>query len=506
MGQGTPGEQGPQGPQGPKGPKGPRGTTGEVGTKGPPLTTINYTSLVNQLMTNQDSLNKISSELLTNNDKLPNIFANFIASDPNSTDSINTTISQNPSYIKLIAKTLAENYTSQLRGKSGPIIDTVDYDKMSNNIITNINQLNDLSQSLVVQKINNVNPIAAQLANKITSPTNMVFKNNLNVSLTGSPDIADYAAKSLVNNNATIASILRGDPGPIGNLGSYYDVKNTLFTTTLTGAKKPATLWCADGKMCQTPDDMNGIVFGDSSLLDLKDNLELKTKGNIEFKSSSTINIKNDLNINPGSSLNTRSINFGGTNVGMYVDNNNLNFYSTQPNASITKDGVLNIPNGKLHLHANIGSGEGRLIIGRGQNDQLEFWFNNNPILVVTTDGDVIFNGEINTDKIEFPNYNIREGSIRNANTLMFAEKGGNGSYEYTKNGGPFPFVHFSDGHKYNGYDDGELITIVDNNSNERNKNWWDMQRWVYRWDNQVGKQYHRYGDTGGFSQEPKRG
>ena len=499
MGQGTPGEQGPQGNKGDKGEKGPRGKTGPDGTKGPSLTTINYTTLVNQLMTNQNSLNKISSELLSNSDKLPNIFANFIANDTASKDSINATISQNASYIKSVAKSLATDYTNDLRGTSGPTIDVIDYNKMSNDIITNPKQLKMLSTVFTISdKVSGTNPVISNIINNITDKNNQQFQRLLNDSLANSDIMVNLVANAL-GNNTTTGQKLIGDTGPTGNLGNYYNIKEALFTNTLIGAQKPATLWCADGNRCQTPDGMNGIIINPSgqsnmgsSLFGSNDNLEFKSPGNIEFKSPSTINIKNNLNINQGGSLNTRSVNFGGTNVGIYTNNNDLNFYSTRPNATITKDGVLNIPNGQLHLNANIGRDEGRIAIARGQNDQLEIWFKDTPILVVTTDGDIIFNGEIRTNSIDFPKYSINDSRKNNTNALGFNAMVPNllaydpvqfakdpKNYVIPKK--PFSFIFLTDGGQSDAPN--EVFTIKRDIGED-----FKTQRWRYRNDGQYGK------------------
>ena len=98
-----------------------------------------------------------------------------------------------------------------------------------------------------------------------------------------------------------------GTMGPMGIIGDYKTLKSTLFTNPLTNATYGATLWCADGELCQVPTGIKGINMNNNWVI------LNNTSGQLAFYNSgkyqSGITNSGDINIAKSIIIDGKSIN-----------------------------------------------------------------------------------------------------------------------------------------------------------------------------------------------------
>jgi len=130
---------------------------------------------------------------------------------------------------------------------------TVDYTQLGNSLINTSDNLNKITNGI----INSPDKLASALTPGLIA--NAPFVNSINQSISKNTDFTK-SVSNLITSDATFRSILKGDKGDPGNIGDYTALKANLYGSTLTGAKNPATLWCADGDFCQVPVGSKGII------------------------------------------------------------------------------------------------------------------------------------------------------------------------------------------------------------------------------------------------------
>lgn len=131
---------------------------------------------------------------------------------------------------------------------------SIDYTVLSGQIVNNEN-----ITKIIEGIIKSPDKLASALVPTMIKNTSFVESINQNFLKNG--DFAESVAK-VITSNPTYKSTLKGDKGEPGSLGNLTSIKSNLFGSTLSGAKYPATLWCADDEYCQLPPGNKGIEVG----------------------------------------------------------------------------------------------------------------------------------------------------------------------------------------------------------------------------------------------------
>jgi len=131
---------------------------------------------------------------------------------------------------------------------------SIDYTELSGQIVNNEN-----ITKIIEGIIKSPDKLASALVPTMIKNTSFVESINQNFMSNGA--FAESVAK-VITSNPTYKSTLKGDKGEPGNLGNLTSIKSNLFGSTLSGAKYPATLWCADDEYCQLPPGNKGIEVG----------------------------------------------------------------------------------------------------------------------------------------------------------------------------------------------------------------------------------------------------
>jgi hypothetical protein len=132
---------------------------------------------------------------------------------------------------------------------------SVDYTQLSNSLVNTSDNLNKITSGI----INSPDKLATALTPGLIA--NTPFVNSINQSISKNTDFTK-SVSNLITSDATFKAILKGDKGEPGNIGDYTALKSNLYGSTLTGATNPATIWCADGDLCNIPKGVLGLQFG----------------------------------------------------------------------------------------------------------------------------------------------------------------------------------------------------------------------------------------------------
>lgn len=143
---------------------------------------------------------------------------------------------------------------------------------------TNIDQL---SKSLLNQGSALVNNVASSVVSQGSLAT------AIRTGLTSTDVFAKSVGDTLIN-NSTYKQMITGPKGEPGNLGDYVSLKYNLYTTVLPGAKNAATMWCADGEMCQVPVGAKGFQFNTAGNVFYNGNMQSKWTPLHIFQNNST--------------------------------------------------------------------------------------------------------------------------------------------------------------------------------------------------------------------------
>ena len=132
---------------------------------------------------------------------------------------------------------------------------TVDYDALGTKLVTTSDNLTKIRDSLINSGTKLSDAVVPAMAN------NEAIKTAIRSSITANNDFANSVAGILTSND-TYKAKLKGDTGTPGSIGDYTAVKSNLHSSTLSGAKHGATVWCGDGDFCVIPKDTKGFDWG----------------------------------------------------------------------------------------------------------------------------------------------------------------------------------------------------------------------------------------------------
>jgi hypothetical protein len=131
----------------------------------------------------------------------------------------------------------------------------VDYTQLAGNITSTSDYLKKISDAIIAQPSKLSDTIVPGII------ANATFANSINNSITANQTFTRDVANKITS-DPTLKAILKGDKGEPGNIGSLAALKSNLFTSKLDGALFPATIWCADTKICQIPVGNTGLKIG----------------------------------------------------------------------------------------------------------------------------------------------------------------------------------------------------------------------------------------------------
>jgi hypothetical protein len=166
---------------------------------------------------------------------------------------------------------------------------SVDYTQLGSSLVNTSDNLNKITSGI----INSPDKLASALTPGLIA--NTPFVNSINQSISKNTDFTK-SVSNLITSDATFKAILKGDKGEPGNIGDYTALKSNLYGSTLTGAKNPATMWCADGDLCNIPRGNKGIDWGYGGSKIYDDNqLNISSDDNIYFNTRNRrMEIRND--------------------------------------------------------------------------------------------------------------------------------------------------------------------------------------------------------------------
>jgi hypothetical protein len=129
---------------------------------------------------------------------------------------------------------------------------SVDYPQLSSGLVNTPDNLNKIISGLT----NTPDKLAGAIVPSMA--LNKTIMDSITNAIVANKDFPASVASSLTS-DPTKKAILKGDKGEPGSMGDYTALKSNLFISTLSGAKHPATLWCADGDFCQVPTGNMGV-------------------------------------------------------------------------------------------------------------------------------------------------------------------------------------------------------------------------------------------------------
>lgn len=140
------------------------------------------------------------------------------------------------------------------KGDKGDVLATIDYGQMVKSFVNQSDNLASLSQSLV----NQGSALLSGVASNVVS--NNTFSQDVRQQLSDDINFRNNLASTLTSDKyAPFLKGSQGSQGPPGSIGDYASLKTNLFSIKLPGATSGATMWCADGEICNLPAKTIGI-------------------------------------------------------------------------------------------------------------------------------------------------------------------------------------------------------------------------------------------------------
>jgi hypothetical protein len=212
---------------------------------------------------------------------------------------------------------------------------SINYTDLSSGLVNTPDNLNKIISGLT----NIPDKLATAIVPGMASNTTLM--NSITNAIVANKDFPASVASSLTS-DPTKKAILKGDKGEPGSMGDYTALKSNLFISTLTGAKNPVTLWCADGDMCQLPKGNKGIEwgYGGSKIYD-DSQLNISSDDNIYFNTKDRrMEIRND-----GTYFNQDGLKPLNEQDWMRIFGSNANGTAMYNGVSINGGGGLNVGN-----------------------------------------------------------------------------------------------------------------------------------------------------------------